>query len=83
MLNPWWLLVFKNDYARQIDQVKLGMFHVFLHAAKGTRQVPNWRKIISEQLGENLCCMFPTNALTSQLKNEKAAAPKSVVGGLT
>ncbi len=29
MLNPWWLLVFKNDHDRQIDKVSHGIFHVY------------------------------------------------------
>ncbi len=64
MLNPWWLLVFKNDYDRQIDKVKLDMSQS-MHTARGTRHVPKRWEMINEQLGENLLSHVTPTCLSS------------------
>ncbi len=47
-----------------------------MHTAKGTREVPNRREIISEQLGENLLLHVPNKCLNFTTKTWKSCHPQ-------
>ncbi len=47
-----------------------------MHTAKGTRQVPKWREMISEQLGENILLHVTPKCLNFTTKTWKSGRPQ-------